>query len=166
MRRRLTAKSIPPRWPFVSASVPGVEESPWWFRLPRATRMTDVFGPYTALFEGGSVQADDLPRLPIEAARIVGALWAHPTLELDSDLTDGEALLDEFHDAGLSEASVIHLATGLFQQCADRAITEREVSQRADFFGVRTQGPSMPMSSTLNASDGSATTEGAAPGTT
>lgn len=168
MRARLTPAAIPSRWPFVAVDVPGVDGGPWVFRMPRSTRVADVFGAWvtTCTLAAQATTAEDrmarMSELPDIACRAIAKMWAHPTLELEH--FEGEALAEELHDAGLSEAMASQLVTSLYRRASQRMVTEREVAERADFFG-RPEPSTLP-SSTLNASGGSVATPGTGAGTT
>lgn len=173
MKHRLTPKNIPSRWPFVTASVPGFDD-PLVFKMPRATRAPELFGGFLDMLRAhvamedktGPEALEAMAEMYAEAAKLVAALWAHPVIELESAEGDADALLDEFHEAGMSENVVLKLASGLVQKQTERAITEQEVASRADFFGGPTPASSMPTSSTSSVSAGSATTEAVEPGMT
>jgi len=165
MRKRAQVRAVPERPPFISAEVPGLDSTAW-FRLPRPTQMKSVFGDYVELFDKDGLKSPECADLlPAACAKALASMWAHPELDLESDPTDGLAVLDELYDYGVLEVVVVNLATALFTKCTDRLIEEKEVAGRLDFFGGPTSEPSTQTSSTSNALAGPGTTAPAEPGT-
>jgi len=127
MKRRESPEPRPERLPWVRCNLEGLPGT-WTFRLPRdgvAKRLAAAWADTASLEETENI-----------AGAIVGAAWADEQWALESNPSDGAAVMDELYDAGWSSAHVILLAGKISEMVALRQPATEEVEALVDFFGA------------------------------
>jgi hypothetical protein len=143
MKQRQEPLTIPDNRTYVDVDVPN--KGAHHFRLPRLgqavelldlisdedrKRAADVLGAGHTLRERMLVFA----ALEEKAARVVGELWYHPTLELEADRHDGAAIAEELHDAGYAPFEIYSLAVSLYEPLLQLIFPVTEAKDPEGFF--------------------------------
>lgn len=153
MRTREKPLTIPDTRIYVELDVPG--KGAHHFRLPRtsgAVRLLKLIPAATikttaSVLDGAHSNMEKLEHFALveeSAALVVGELWHHATLELESDRTDGAALAEEFHEAGYSPWEVYSLCLSLYTPLGDLLFAVTEAKETTALFPETTGGVAMP----------------------
>ena len=152
MKTRTKPLTIPDSRIYVELEVPG--RGPHHFRLPRIARAVELLeliprdevADTVNVLEAGSrlEQMKHYASIEERAALLVGELWWHPTLELESPKGDGAALAEEFHEAGYAPAEIYSLCLSLYMPLSGLLFPLEEAREGGGFFVPTSAGDATP----------------------
>jgi hypothetical protein len=129
--RRAASIAQPHRPPYASVELPVPRDpaGPWTFRMPMWSDLASV--------ERTITESDgDIARLSEAFGRVIGMAWADEDHALESDTSHGAAVFAELYEAGWSQSLLFGLAQSILARSHQEIVTDREVRERADFFGA------------------------------
>lgn len=152
MKQRTTPLAIPGTRIYVELEVPN--RGTHHFRLPRIARAVELLDlmpqeeiqQTSETLKTGTLMANlrHYATLEERAALVVGSLWHHQELELESDRNDGAALAEEFHEAGYTPAELYSICLSLHAPLTHLLFPVTEAKDPDGFFDETHGGAATP----------------------